>query len=149
LPTIPTLCQSYGMERDMESLRERIASSPLVRFMGIRLEDLAEGYARLAMKVEEKHLNSLGTLHGGVMATLNDIACGVAINTVLIPNSTILSLDLRVEFIDTLTEGTVYCEGFLTQKKRAVAFAHSRLVDSEGRLLSTASATGFIRRWKR
>ncbi len=132
----------------MEGLRKRIASSPLVRFMGIQLEDLGEGYARLAMEVEEKHLNSLGTLHGGVMATLNDIACGVAINTVLVPDYTILSLDLRVEFIETLSEGIVYCEGFLTQKKRAVAFAHSRLVDGRGRLLSTASATGFIKRWK-
>ena len=130
----------------MERLKERIASSPLVQFLGIRLEELKEGYARLALDVEKNHLNSLGTLHGGVMATLNDIACGVAINTVLVPQATILSLDLRVEFIDTLSQGTVYCEGFLTQRKRTVAFAHSRLVDSDGRLLSTASATGFIKR---
>ncbi len=134
------------MENGIETLKVRIASSPLVRFLGIRLEDLKEGYARLAMEVEEKHLNSLGTLHGGVMATLNDVACGVAINTVLVPQATILSLDLRVEFIDTLSSGTVYCEGFLTQKKHTVAFAHSRLTDEKGRLLSTASATGFIKR---
>jgi len=135
------------MHGPMEELKTRIAHSPLVKLLGIRLERLEEGYAMLAMDVEEKHLNSLGTLHGGVMATLNDVACGVAINTVLAPKATILSLDLRVEFIDTVSAGTVYCEGFLTQKKRTVAFAHSRLTGEKGKLLSTASATGFIKRW--
>ncbi|RLD98387.1 MAG: hypothetical protein DRI91_03230 [Aquificota bacterium] len=136
------------MNEELERLRARIATSPLVKLLEIRLMELREGYAQLALEVKEKHLNSLGTLQGGVMATLNDVACGVAINTVLTPRATILSLDLRVEFIDTLSQGTVFCEGFLTQKKQRVAFAHSRLTDEKGRLLSTASATGFIKTLK-
>ncbi len=57
------------MNKELERLRARIATSPLVKLLEIRLMELREGYAQLALEVKEKHLNSLGTLHGGVMAT--------------------------------------------------------------------------------
>ncbi len=136
------------MEKVLEKLKLRMGSSPLVRLLGIEILEMGHGHARLSMEVEEKHLNSLGTIHGGVMASLNDVACGIAVNTLLIPWATSVSLDLRVEFIRPISQGTVLCKGRVSEKKTQVAFAHSRIIDERGKLLSTASATYFIKPFK-
>ncbi len=131
-----------------EKLKARMASSPLVRLLGIEILRMDHGHVRLSMKVEEKHLNSLKTIHGGVIAALNDVACGIAVNTLLVPNATSVSLDLRVEFISPISQGVVTVEGWVTEKKTQVAFAQSRVTDEKGRLLSTASATYFVKPFK-
>lgn len=48
---------------------------------GVTLEAAREGYARVALDVSAAMLNSLGTLHGGVIFTLADIAFSYACNS--------------------------------------------------------------------
>lgn len=136
------------MGETLEKLKARMAASPLVRLLGIEILEMGQGRVRLSMGVKEEHLNSLGTIHGGVIAALNDVACGIAVNTLLIPHATSVTLDLRVEFIRSISQGTITCEGGVSEKKTQVAFAHSRIMDERGRLLSTASATYFVRPFK-
>ncbi len=129
----------------LDKILLRISSSPLVRLLGIEIVKAASGYALVALNVKERHLNSLGTLHGGVIASLNDVACGIAVNTLLTPGFTGVSLDLRVEFINPAGIGKVHCEARVSEKKTRVAFASSKMRDEEGNIISTASATYFIR----
>src|SRR5919202_6903649 len=49
--------------------------------LGARAEEAGDGGARLSFEAREEHLNSAGTLHGGVLATLVDTAMGRAVRT--------------------------------------------------------------------
>ena len=49
--------------------------------LGIVVSDIALGWARLQMRVEESMLNMHGTVHGGFLFLLADAAFGYAANT--------------------------------------------------------------------
>ena len=49
--------------------------------LGIVIADIAPGWARLQMRVEESMLNMRGTMHGGYLFLLADAAFGYAANT--------------------------------------------------------------------
>lgn len=57
---------------------ERDAST---RFLGVRLEDIRPGYARLSMRVTADMLNALGMCHGGFTYKLADDAFAYACNS--------------------------------------------------------------------
>ena len=49
--------------------------------LGARAEATGEGTARVLFEASDEHLNSAGTLHGGVLATLVDTAMGAAVRS--------------------------------------------------------------------
>lgn len=60
-------CAALIVERD-----------PTVARLGIRLDEVAPGFARLSLTVAPDMLNSLGNCHGGTSFTLADVAFAVA-----------------------------------------------------------------------
>lgn len=56
--------------------------SSFVHVLGASMDELHDGYARMSIRIEEKHTNPNGVMHGGVAATLMDEAIGAAIMSV-------------------------------------------------------------------
>ena len=50
-------------------------------FLGVRYGTAEEGRARLELDATEDHLNRAGTVQGGVLATLADMAMGQALRS--------------------------------------------------------------------
>ncbi len=61
-----------------EMLKYRRSSNAFAKKMGICVEEIAEGYARVTKTVQEDEINPGGTTHGGVCFTLADIVAGSA-----------------------------------------------------------------------
>lgn len=55
------------------------AASPFNELVGPLHEKRDEGVISLGLRVEKKHCNSRGICHGGVLATLADLALGYAL----------------------------------------------------------------------
>jgi uncharacterized protein (TIGR00369 family) len=49
--------------------------------VGLEVEPVADGVARVTLDADDRHLNPLGTVHGGVIAALVDTAMGEAVVT--------------------------------------------------------------------
>jgi len=49
--------------------------------LGAQTEETGEGTARVRFEARDEHLNTAGTLHGGVLATLVDTAMGAAVRS--------------------------------------------------------------------
>ena len=58
-----------------------LESDQTCRSMGIRLENINEGTAKLALKIQEQHINGHGICHGGIIFTLADSAFAFACNS--------------------------------------------------------------------
>lgn len=67
------------------AVRERIAADPFCRLLGIHLEALAPGYARLSMTVRPDMANFHGVGHGGAVFALADAAHAAASNSHGVP----------------------------------------------------------------
>ena len=123
-----------------------IATAPIAELVGFDLVELGEGRASFAMDPAERHYNPLGTVHGGIAATLLDSAMGCAVHTTLEANETYTTLELKVNFVRAITEATgrVVAEGAVIHRGRRIATADARLTDEEGRLLAHATCTCMI-----
>ncbi|MFW6127094.1 MAG: PaaI family thioesterase, partial [Thermodesulfobacteriota bacterium] len=60
-------------------LREKLANNPFVRFMGLEVPELGEGFARFTLEIRPDFHNSQGFLQGGVIAALADEAVAYAL----------------------------------------------------------------------
>jgi uncharacterized protein (TIGR00369 family) len=52
----------------------------------------------IGMRVQEKHTNARGTLHGGVLASVADIALGYGLATSTTPPTSMVTANLSVDF---------------------------------------------------
>lgn len=64
-----------------QSARALFANDHASSSLGIGIEDVRPGFARLRMKVRADMLNGHGTCHGGIVFALADSAFAVACNT--------------------------------------------------------------------
>jgi len=74
-------------------------------------------------KVEHRHLNINGVVHGGVYATILDTAMGAAVVTLLGPGETTATTSLYVEFLRAAREGDhLTARGGVLRRGRHIAF---------------------------
>jgi len=120
--------------------------APLAELLGFELIDLGEGHASFRMDPGERHYNPLGTVHGGIAATLLDSAMGVAVHTTLNEGETYTTLELKVNYVRAITQATgpVVATGSVIHRGGRVATAEARLTDAGGRLLAHGTSTCLI-----
>lgn len=62
-----------------ELLKERRnGDNPFARENGILITELSEGHAVVELHVDERHMNPMGTVHGGCIFTICDMVAGAA-----------------------------------------------------------------------
>jgi uncharacterized protein (TIGR00369 family) len=124
----------------------RIPAPPIARTLDFRLERVTRGEAVFTLEPAEYHFNPIGSVHGGVYATLLDSAAGCAVHSMLAADVGYTSLDLAVRFIAPMRPGSgpVTATGTVQHLGRRTAVAEAKLVDGTGRLLATATSTCLI-----
>lgn len=138
--------RASGMDFLSEMLAGRLPSPPISATLDFTLDEVAEGRAVFSMTPGEEHYNPIGSVHGGVYATLLDSAAGCAVQTTLPPGMGYTSLDLNVKFLRRVTAdtGPVRAIGTVVNRGRQTALAEARLVDAEDRLLAHATSSCLI-----
>lgn len=74
----------------------------LVELFGITIEDVGRGYAKVSMKVEERHLNAAEVCHGGAIFSLADLAFALASNS---HGTVALGIEASISYCRAATEG--------------------------------------------
>ena len=110
--------------------------------MGAYIEEVSPGYAKLSLKIEDKHLNGSGHVMGGVYYTLADLAAAVAVNQDF-DKELCVGLNGQISHISSVTGGTLYAEANVLKNGRKVLFVDVRVTDEEGKLLTQSSMTSY------
>ena len=88
-----------------EGYQPLFRSSPYVELIG-PLYSRGEGAAlQIGLRAERKHCNQRGTVHGGILATLADIALGYAMAFATKPPSNLVTANLSLDFAGAAREG--------------------------------------------
>ena len=106
--------------------------------VGYRLEAWEEGYARLGLVLTRQHMNRSAVLHGGVVSTLIDTACGYAGTHSADPSQVRRSftLQLTTQFLATAKAGeAITCEAWRLGGGRQIYFARAELRGAAGLLI--------------
>lgn len=113
-----------------------------LEFLGFRLIAWKEGYTKLEMPVRAEHRNTVGYLHGGVIASLLDIAGAVAGSYGVSEQFVSVTINLNCNYMAPHTALTVIAEGELVRTTSSLFFAEAKLFDPEtNRLCATATGT--------
>ena len=131
---------SAGLEVMQAMARGELPAPPIIATLGFRLDSVEAGRVQFSFEPAEYHYNPIGSVHGGVYATLLDSATGCAVHSMLPAGVGYTSLDLTVKFLRAVTvdTGRVRCTGTVTHLGGRTALAEARLVDGADRLLATA-----------
>jgi uncharacterized protein (TIGR00369 family) len=135
-----------GLEFLEAIARGDLPGAPIASTLGFEIDEVASGTATFAVVPAEYHYNPIGTVHGGLAATLLDSALGCAVQTVLPPGAGYTTLELKVNFVRPLTTetGRLTCRADVIHVGRRVGTAEARLEDETGRLFAHGTTTCMI-----
>ena len=133
------------MRDDLEYTREYQKKIPFLQHLRILTETLGDGEARLSLPVEPHLTNSLGTVHGGVIMSLLDVALCTAART-LHPESTgVVTIDMSTSFIGAGTGARLLAEARVMKDARTMSFVEGEARNEDGSLVAKAMATVRVR----
>lgn len=96
---------------------------------------------------DERHLNPLGAVHGGFLATVMDSVTACAIYSALDGATAYSTIELNVKMMRPVPLNTpLIAEGKLINLSKSLGIAEGTLKDSEGKLYGHATATCMIKR---
>ncbi|MGW6120829.1 PaaI family thioesterase [Nocardia sp. NPDC055165] len=118
------------------------------RLLGMVLSEVEHGRVSFTLRTVADFANPLGTVHGGIAATMLDSAMGCAVHTTLPAGVGYSTLELKVNYIRSVTTDgqTLTAEGSVIHCGRTTATAEGRIRDAEGNLVAHATTTCLILR---
>ncbi len=121
---------------------------PIANLIGMWMVEVDEGRVVFAAEPAEYQYNPLGTVHGGIAATLLDSAMGCAVQSMLPVGTGYTTLELKANYLRAMTSktGVVYCEGKIIYIGGRVATAEGRLTDAAGKLYAHGTTTCILLR---
>ena len=127
-------------------LEGRVPAPPIAKVLGFDVAEVELGRVLFAYRPLSDHYNPLGTIHGGIAATLLDSAMGCSVHTTLAAGIGFTTLEIKVSYVRAMTDqtGPVKVEGKVINVGKRVATAEGRLIDQEGRLLAHGTTTCLI-----
>ena len=128
------------MNGPAEGFKPLFRSSPVIDLIG-PVYSKGEGTdLALGLRVEAKHCNMRGTLHGGILATLADVALGYTIAFSTQPPTGLITASLSLDFAGTARIGDWLETKVDVQKKGGrLAFANC-YISAGGQRIVRASA---------
>ena len=133
------------MNDQAEFARRYQAKIPFIAHLKIQTEELGQGSARLWLPVEPHLTNSLGTVHGGVIMSLLDVALCTAARTLHPESIGVITIDLSVSFIGGATGERLAADARVLKDGRSMTFVEGEAKNADGSLVAKAIGTVRVR----
>jgi uncharacterized protein (TIGR00369 family) len=124
----------------------RYPAPPIARAIGFEVSKVELGHVEFTYTPVSDHLNPLGSIHGGIAATMLDGVMGSCIHTTLKAGTGYTTLEIKVNYVRAMTEktGKVRAEGRTINVGSRIATSEGRLYDASDRLLAHGTTTCLI-----
>ncbi|MDP2217912.1 MAG: PaaI family thioesterase [Methanolobus sp.] len=91
----------------MDRLYKYFEQENFATISGMHLKEVSSGYAKAEMRIEKRHLNVLGSVHGGTIFTLADMAFAAASNS---HGTAAVAINADISFVKAVGEGYLFAE---------------------------------------
>ena len=135
-----------GLEYMRAIAQATVPAPPVARLLGFELVEAEFGRALFALEPAEWMYNPIGSVHGGIAATMLDSCMGCAVHTTLEAGVGYTTTDLQVRYIRAMSEATgrVLAEGRVVHGGRRTATAEGRLFAESDETLIAHGTTGCV-----
>jgi uncharacterized protein (TIGR00369 family) len=115
---------------------------PFARHLGLVVDELEPGVARMSCHLQPHMKNSFGTSHGGVVMTMLDVCMCMAARTLHPGSAGIMTVTMNTSFIGGGTD-PMKAEARVLRDGRTTIFVEGEVRNTDGELV--AKATGTVR----
>lgn len=138
--------QMSGLDYLQAMVDGHIAQPPVANLTKLTLMKVEQGLAVFQLDPDESLYNPIGSVHGGVIATICDSAASCAVHTLLPAGKAYATLEMKVNYVRPVTfeSGRLTCTGKVIHPGRRTGTAEAHLVDEAGKLYAHASVTCLI-----
>lgn len=128
-------------------MREMFRDIPVLGLVGANpiAYDTAAKRVTIEYQARPEFRNLIGSIQGGMLTAMLDNSMSFAILGALGPGWVAPSLEIKTSYLAPAKPGRIVGTGTVIRQGRSVAFLEGRLTDSDGQLLTTATATAAIR----
>ena len=132
------------MQPSLERLIERGEKSSFYQLLGMQIVEVRENYARLSVKIDKKHIQFLGTVHGGVVASLADSAAAWAVygsnNLKGIP----VTVEMKINFLKPVKSGKLIAEARNVHEGSRIFVTDVEVKNDQGILVAKSLVTYYL-----
>ena len=123
------------------AIREKFETNHFPKLLGIEIDDVQRGRARLSVEVRKDLLQLQGVMHGGAIASLIDTAVAFAIVGASEPDDRFTTVEMKVNYLSAIREGRVIADARLIRDGRRIVVAECDVFDDKGRLAAKGLLT--------
>ena len=108
--------------------------------MGAVIEEIGDHYAKVSLKLDDRHKNAVGGIMGGVYFTLADFAFAVASNW---QKSGTVSISSDISFVGVPRTDRITAETSLVKDGRTTCCYNVSIADDSGNPVSAVKIVGY------
>jgi len=127
-----------------EKLKQFLHEIPFNAHVGIRLVRLHKDGVTLACPMRPELLNGNGVMHGGVTATLADVAVGMALARHLGRPRSATTVEMKINYLRPIAHGEITARSHLVKVGARLCCGRVDILDSEKRPVAAALITYMI-----
>ena len=108
---------------------------------GMQLTELREGYAKAELTIDEDSMNYMGTMHGGLLYTMADVAAGTA---VVYLGQQCVTLSANTDYYRSASAGKVIAEARVISAGKTVCRCEVEVHGEDRTVYSRSHITMYI-----
>ncbi|MFE8596797.1 PaaI family thioesterase [Archangium gephyra] len=127
-------------------MRGEAPPPPIAKLLGLMLTSAETGRVVIELDASARHANPMGTLHGGVLCDLADLAMGAAMATTLEDEESFTSLDLTTKFLKPIWNAHLRATGRVVKRTRTLGLIECDIEDEKNSLVAKVFSSCMVLR---
>jgi uncharacterized protein (TIGR00369 family) len=91
-----------AIEMATDELRARLSQTNTATQFGFVLADAGHGRVKMRMRVDKRHLQVHGVVHGGILAALADTAGGLATYMACPRGTRVATIEMKINYLEAV-----------------------------------------------
>ncbi len=129
--------------KDIGRVREMFSADRFATLNGMVIDEIGDHYAKCSVVIDERHLNAMGGVMGGVHFTLADFAFAVASNW---QEPGTVGLNTTISYVGPVKGTKLTAEARLVKNGRSTCCYSIQVTDDLGNIAAAVQCMGFHKR---
>ena len=144
--SILDITELSGLEVLSRMVAGELPPPTIADLLGMELVEVGEGRAVFRFVPDHRMMNPIGSIHGGIAATLLESPLGCAVHTTLPAGAGYTTAQLNLHYLRAMQPGMgeVRAVGTILHRGRKQSTAEGKLYDADGRLLAHGTTTCLV-----
>jgi acyl-CoA thioesterase len=133
-----------NMGLTLKELIKQGENSPFYQLLNIKIDEVRESYARLSITIDERHIQLIKTVHGGVIASLADSAAAWAIYSSNELEGIPVTVEMKINFFKPIDSGKLIAEARNVHKGSKIFVGDVEVKNDKNDLIAKSLVTYYL-----